>query len=112
AAAEEITAELAPGSVDVRLRGREPQFVVTAPAAPEPPLPPPPPEPPALDADDGVTARLSLRLPDSRKARIEEAASSIGVSVNAWLVRALSDALAASADPTPRAGRSGGRRSN
>lgn len=112
AAAEEITAELAPGSVDVRLRGREPQFVVTAPAAPEPPLPPPPPEPPALDADDGVTARISLRLPDSLKARIEEAASSIGVSVNAWLVRALSDALAASADPTPRAGRSGGRRSN
>jgi hypothetical protein len=41
AAADEITAEMAPGSVDLRLRGREPQFVVTAPAPPEPPHPPP-----------------------------------------------------------------------
>src|SRR5437879_12820770 len=31
AAAEEITGELAPGSVEVRLRGREPQFAVSAP---------------------------------------------------------------------------------
>src|ERR1035438_3832775 len=34
AAAEEITCELAPGSVELRLRGRDPEFVVTpAPAA-------------------------------------------------------------------------------
>jgi len=93
-AAEEITAELAPGTVEVRLRGREPQFVVTAPAALDPPEPPPPPEPPLPpDADDGVTARISLRLPDSLKGRIEEVANSVGVSVNAWLVRALNDAL-------------------
>jgi hypothetical protein len=93
-AAEEITAELAPGTVDVRLRGREPQFVVTMPAALDPPEAPPPPEPPLPpDADDGVTARISLRLPDSLKGRIEEVANSVGVSVNAWLVRALNDAL-------------------
>src|SRR6185312_11306343 len=35
-AASEITRELAPGSVDVRLRGREPEFVVTAGAHDEP----------------------------------------------------------------------------
>ncbi|WP_116999435.1 hypothetical protein, partial [Desertimonas flava] len=75
AAADEITAEMAPGSVDLRLRGREPQFVVTAPAPPEPPLPPPPPEPPSVDGDDGITARISLRLPDSLKSKIEEAAN-------------------------------------
>src|SRR5215510_15096088 len=31
AAADEITVELAPGSVEVRLRGREPEFVVSPP---------------------------------------------------------------------------------
>jgi hypothetical protein len=33
AAADEITGELAPGSVEVRLRGRDPEFVVTTPPA-------------------------------------------------------------------------------
>src|SRR5512143_1613228 len=33
AAADEITRELAPGSVELRLRGRDPHFVVTAPPA-------------------------------------------------------------------------------
>jgi hypothetical protein len=92
AAAEQITAELAPGSVELRLRGREPEFVVTTPVPPEPPAPPPPPPPPAFDADD-TTARISLRLPDGLKARIEEAAGSIGASVNSWLVHALHDAV-------------------
>jgi hypothetical protein len=92
AAAEQITAELAPGSVEVRLRGRDPEFVVQLPVPPEPPAPPPPP-PPAFDADEATTARISLRLPDGLKARIEEAAASIGASVNSWLVHALNDAV-------------------
>jgi hypothetical protein len=49
-AAAEITSELPAGSVDVRLRGREPQFVVdvpTMPLAPTPPMPPAPPAPPS-----------------------------------------------------------------
>jgi hypothetical protein len=91
AAAEQITAELAPGSVEVRLRGRDPEFVVTAPVPPEPPSPPPPPSP-AFDTDE-TTARISLRLPDGLKARIEEAAGSIGASVNSWLVNELQDAV-------------------
>src|SRR4051812_42654740 len=37
AAAAEITRELAPGSVDLRLRGREPEFVVALPPADAPP---------------------------------------------------------------------------
>ena len=92
AAAEQITAELAPGSVELRLRGREPEFVVTVATPREPPAPPPPPSPPTFDADE-TTARISLRLPDGLKARIEEAAGSIGASVNSWLVHALQDAV-------------------
>jgi hypothetical protein len=95
AAAGEITRELAPGSVDVRLRGSDPEFVidvqhaaeysdVAAPheAAPEP------------DLDDVSTSRTTLRLPDQLKARVDAAAAADGLSVNAWFVRAISDALA------------------
>jgi len=100
AAADEITQDLAPGSVEVRLRGRDPAFVVTPPPArpmprqaepapaEAPPVPPPPPE-----ADEGGTSRISLRVPEHLKPRIEEAAARDGLSVNAWLVRAVSAAL-------------------
>lgn len=100
-AAGEVTRELAPGSVEVRLRGRDPEFVVTPPPAPSeaPSAPPEPPEPPLPgDADQG-TARVTLRLPESLKARAEEAAAREGVSVNTWLVRAVSGALAAGSSP-------------
>jgi hypothetical protein len=105
AAASEITRELAPGSVDVRLRGRDPEFVVT-----------PPPVGPAFGevaekrADTGHalsqtllggvdeggesgTSRTTLRLPEHLKARVEEAATREGLSVNTWLVRAIAAAL-------------------
>ncbi|MEU7484460.1 hypothetical protein [Streptomyces sp. NPDC042319] len=99
AAMDEITRELAPGSVDVRLRGLDPDFVVTPPpadgspaeAADEPveslkaPVP--------ADGDEGGTARVNLRLPAHLKTRAEEAASREGLSVNAWLVRAVSAAV-------------------
>ncbi len=89
AAAEEITTELAPGSVELRLRGRDPEFVVT----------PPPGEPAesrperavaalALDDDDGALWRINVRMPDRLKPPIERAARHEGLSVNAWLVRA------------------------
>jgi hypothetical protein len=100
AAAEQITAELAPGAVELRLRGRDPEFVVTPPAPTEPPQPPPPPPPPTFEAEDS-TARISLRLPDGLKARIEEAAGSIGASVNSWLVHALQDAVVQGDQPSP-----------
>ncbi|UZN02174.1 histidine kinase [Cellulomonas sp. S1-8] len=104
-AAGEISAELAPGSVDVRLRGGLPEFVVDAgthadPAgayAPPPPPQPPtttpaPPTPPATD-DEGTTTRTTLRLPDHLKAQVEVAAARDGLSVNSWLVRAVAGAL-------------------
>lgn len=92
-AADEITRELAPGSVDVRLRGLDPQFVVT-PAPAEPAFEPAAHEPaPAPSADDGAAARINLRLPEQLKQRVEEAAGKDGLSVNAWLVRAVSTAV-------------------
>ncbi|MEU3419382.1 toxin-antitoxin system HicB family antitoxin [Streptomyces murinus] len=104
AAMDEITRDLAPGSVDVRLRGLDPDFVVTLPetggpveAAAGPVAPPQAP----LDADEGGTARVNLRLPAQLKARAEEAASREGLSVNAWLVRAVSAAVDGGARPRP-----------
>lgn len=94
-AADEITRELAPGSVDLRLRGLDPSFVVTsgpthqwteeprgAMVAPAP-----------VTDDEGATARINFRPPEYLKARIEEAAGREGLSVNAWLVRAVSSVL-------------------
>ncbi|GAB3017258.1 hypothetical protein GCM10011376_02570 [Nocardioides flavus (ex Wang et al. 2016)] len=86
-AAAEITAELPEGSVDVRLVGRELDFVVEVappaaiPAAPPPPAPPAPPE-----DEDGDLARITLRIPEAVKARAEERAAAAGQSLNTWLV--------------------------
>ncbi|MEV0952908.1 histidine kinase [Promicromonospora sp. NPDC050249] len=111
AAAGEISAELAPGSVDVRLRGGEPEFVVAAPAATVPSSVPTSVTPAvaehaatspasaslagtaAADADAGATTRTTLRLPDHLKTQAEAAAARDGVSVNTWLVRAVAAAL-------------------
>jgi hypothetical protein len=94
--ASEITREIAPGSVDVVLRGRDPQLVVSRPSAPKADSPAPSvPEVkvPAEPLDDTVTSRTTLRLPDRLKARVEQAAAEEGVSVNSWFVRAIAAAL-------------------
>ncbi|GAA4918547.1 hypothetical protein LX16_4494 [Stackebrandtia albiflava] len=96
AAADEISRELAPGSVELRLRGRDPDFVVTRPPEP-PPAAPEAPEPVGEDdppgGHDGPTIRINLRLPERLKTAIEEDAAQEGRSLNAWLVRAASAAL-------------------
>jgi hypothetical protein len=107
AATDEISLDLAPGSVEIRLRGGDPQFVVI------------PPDASSVEADDddesddgafvgggtqgplhltaegGTTSRINLRMPDQLRVRIEEAAGQEGLSVNAWLVRAAAAALEA-----------------
>jgi hypothetical protein len=107
AAADEITLELAPGSVELRLRSGDPGFVVTPAPADEPasdaPQTPAPPE-----ADEGATARINLRLPEQLKADVEQAASRERLSVNAWLVRAAAAAVAGDdRPPRQRGGRIG-----
>lgn len=99
-AMQEVTLELAPGSAELRLRGRDVDFVVTPPPAPsaagdvtEAPL--------MLAKDDADqessaetgTARISFRPPETLKAQIEAAAEREGISVNAFLVRTLTAAL-------------------
>lgn len=118
AAAEEITGELAPRSVEVRLRGRDPEFIVSAPVDED--------DGPA-DADhtnhlfgaqyddDGGTWRVTLRLPEGLRTVVEGAARREGASINAWLVRAAALASQAAGQPAGQHGashasRSGGRR--
>ncbi len=100
AAADEITTELAPGSVQVRLRGRDPEFVVTVQLQQAPDEATGRAAAPVDDAaagfEDGATARINVRLPEQLKVAVEEAAGKEGRSVNAWLVRAASAALRAS----------------
>jgi hypothetical protein len=107
AAADEITLELAPGSVELRLRAGEPDFVVT-PAPADEPAEPASAVPALPDADEAATARINLRLPEQLKAGIEQAASRDRLSVNAWLVRAAAAALAPDdRRPSQRGGRLG-----
>jgi HicB family len=98
-AASEITRELAPGTVDVRLRGRDPELVVSRAAGTEFAEAPPATDHAAAAAltadapDDTATSRTTLRLPDQLKARVDKAAAEDGLSVNAWLVRAIAAGL-------------------
>lgn len=85
AAVGEITRDLAPGSVDLRLRGREVEFVVSQAQVEVEELP--------LDLDDTSSSRTTLRLPDALKVKVDEAAAADGLSVNTWLVRAVAAAL-------------------
>ena len=91
-AAEEITRELAPRSVEVRLRGRDPEFTVSS-GVEE--LPEQVAAVPEAD-EDGGTWRVSLRMPDSLRSAVEASARADGLSVNAWLVRAVAAALGGS----------------
>jgi len=95
AAAAEITRELAPGSVELRLRGSDPEFVVntpaTTPAQTREPVEATLADETATDATapDSAVARINLRLPEQLKTRVEQAAEREGLSINAWLVRAV-----------------------
>jgi hypothetical protein len=102
AAVEEITLEMAPGSVQLRLRGRDPEFVVSLPPERETsggaaeledalttgwrPMESGSGE--VSDAEEATVSRINLRLPERLKSRVERAAGGEGLSVNAWLVRA------------------------
>ncbi|WP_449475565.1 hypothetical protein [Streptomyces abikoensis] len=115
AAADEISRDLAPGAVDLRLRGLEPDFVVTVPwdgtgAGERPAGTGAGPVGAAFPAaaDEGATARINFRPTEHLKARIEDAAAREGLSVNAWLVRAVTAVLNGATrpeGPVPPAGR-------
>ena len=83
-AALEVSGQLPSGHVEVRLSGQDPALVYVGEADAEPEPAP----------DDGLTSRITLRLPEVLKASIEAAAAREGISVNSWLVRALSRSTA------------------
>jgi hypothetical protein len=94
-AAAEITTELQDASVEVRLRGRSADFVVNQ-TVTEPDVAQPG---PSLEAGD--LTRLTLRMPESLKTHLEQAAAAEGISVNSWLVRAVTAAASRPAFPPP-----------
>jgi len=81
-AAAELSA-VVPGRIDVRLAGRDPALVWVEPDV----------EPAPAAGDDALSARITLRLPESLKVQIEVAASGENASVNSWIIRALARGL-------------------
>jgi predicted HicB family RNase H-like nuclease len=94
-AALEVSAQLPSGHVEVRLAGQDPSLVYVPEEQTEAPQAP----------DDGLTARITLRLPESLKGAVELAASREGVSVNAWLVRSLARSVHGGGPPRSSGGR-------
>jgi hypothetical protein len=78
-AALELSSQLENGRVEVRFAGGDPELVYV----------PDEESAPAEAADEAFSARITLRLPESLKNRLEAAASIHGVSVNTWLVLVL-----------------------
>lgn len=109
AAADEITLDLAPGSVHLRLRGSDPEFVVSTAATPAQPASVVPQAPSVAPPQepDGPVARINFRPPESLKTRIEEAAGRDGLTVNTWLTRVASAALDPPSAPAGEQRRSG-----
>ena len=81
-AALELNSQLADGHVELRVSGHDLELVVVREdgSAPE-------------AADEAFSARITLRLPESLKQRIESSAASEAASVNTWLVQALQRAV-------------------
>lgn len=82
-AALELSAQIGGGRVEVRVAGEDPELIYVEDAQPAQ----------AEGADEALAARITLRLPESLKARLEAAAVSAGVSLNTWLVQTLGRAL-------------------
>jgi len=91
-AALELNDRLPGGHVEVRLTGQDPELVYVSDE----------PEAPAAAADEAYTARITLRLPEALKSSLETAAAREGVSVNTWIVRALS--RSSTGAPAPQSG--------
>lgn len=91
-AAVELSSKLPSGHVEVRLAGQEPELVFVDASG----------EGAGVSGEE-LSARISLRLPESLKSAVERAAEREGVSVNAWLIRAI--ARATESRPVHRSGK-------
>lgn len=79
-AAAELGDQLPVGRVEVRISGRDAELIYVEDAVTLA----------EAELGDDQLARISLRLPEQLKTRIEQAAAREGVSANTWIVRALS----------------------
>jgi predicted HicB family RNase H-like nuclease len=79
----EVSDQLPSGHVEIRLAGQEPSLVYVEERQEAEPAP----------VDDGMTARITLRLPEVLKTAIDAAAAREGLSANTWLVRELKRAV-------------------
>lgn len=84
----EVSTQLDGAHAELRVAGDEVSLVVVEEAEPAPPA-----GAGAAEAGD-LSARLTLRLPEQLKARVEEAADREGTSTNSWVVRVLGRAVA------------------
>src|SRR6266545_4842542 len=91
----DLSSQLPNGHVDVRLAGQDPQLVYVEEEQAEP----------AAAGEDGLAARITLRLPESLKSALEAAAEAEGVSLNTWLVRALQRAVSGGGGRAYRSGK-------
>src|SRR6266536_2153069 len=81
-AALELNAQLDSSHVELRVAGHDLQLVLVREDGTVP-----------EQADEAFSARITLRLPESLKQRVESAAAREGASVNTWLVQALQRAV-------------------
>jgi hypothetical protein len=91
-AAGELARELPQGHVDIHVGGDDVELVYVDddPVTPE--------------SDGELNARITLRLSDQLKARVEESASRQGLSVNGWVLRTLERGASVSTHSHGRAG--------
>lgn len=78
-AAAELSAELPEGRVEIRVAGDDVDLAYVADEH----------VPAAGEGDGDLSARISLRLGEGLKSRLEERATAEGISVNAFIVRTL-----------------------
>ena len=81
-AALELNDQLDSAHVELRVAGHDLQLVLVREDGTVP-----------EQADEAFSARITLRLPESLKLRVESAAAREGASVNTWLVQALQRAV-------------------
>lgn len=74
--AQELREQLPGGRVEARLNGGEIEFVFLQE------------ENSPREAPTDLNARITLRLPEDLKSRLEHAAASEGISLNSWLLKA------------------------
>jgi predicted HicB family RNase H-like nuclease len=79
----ELNEQLPHGQVDLRVAGLDATLTYAEGAEPAPAPPP----------DDEQAARITLRLPETLKAKAELAAAAEGISLNTWLVKSTARVL-------------------